>query len=203
MKQQTTNRPTNQELLEQTKEFARNEMSFGAMAKLPYHNFEHVLDMTDVARRYAEMEEVSPEASFLIQTAGYLHDVIYVVGAQDNEERSSELGAGFLRASGYNESEIGTVEGLILATKVPTEPRNLYQQILVDADVDNLGRWDFFDRTEKLRQEFGVANQVDWYKGTVKFMDGHEYYTQSAKSLRDEGFKLNLLELERRIVQSI
>jgi predicted metal-dependent HD superfamily phosphohydrolase len=200
---QQTYRPSNQELLEQTKEFAHSEMSFGTMATLPYHNFEHVLDMTDVARRYAEMEGVSPEGSFLIQTAGYLHDVIYFVGASDNEERSAELGAGFLRSAGYNESEVGTVEGLILATKVPTEPKDLYQQILVDADVDNLGRWDFFDRTEKLRQEFGVANQVDWYKGTVKFMDGHEYYTQSAKSLRDEGFKSNLSELERRIVQSI
>ena len=168
------------------------EYSAEHMPKLPYHNFEHAVDVADAAHGLAGLENLSADQGFLLVTAAYLHDVIYDVQAKDNEERSAALAEDILPRMNYTLIEIQPVKSLILATKIPTRPRNKLEEILCDADVDNLGRPDFLEKCELLRQERSVEDRKVWYANTLKFLQGHRYYTESAKALRSEGKERNL-----------
>ena len=183
----------NYKKLAKVKEFARDKMP-----NLPYHNFDiHVEDVFEMAGRYAEMEKVDGEGTFLLGTGAYLHDVAQVVFAKDNEEQSVYLSKPFLEEIGYNTGQIEAVSGIIMATKLPTNPNTLLQKIICDADVDNLGRSDFFEKGDKLRQEFGVEDRKAWLKQSLGFVKDHEFYTESARSLRSEGLKANIEQLNR------
>lgn len=161
------------------------------MKPLAYHNFSHVVDVVEAARKIGSIEQVSEEEAFLLETAAYLHDVVYEVGAQDNEERSVDLSRSFLRSVRYSSAQINEVSQLILATKVPTNPAGHLQQIICDADLDNLGRDDFLEKSNALLREWGAKEGREWNKRTYDFLMSHRYYTQAAIDLRQQGLERN------------
>lgn len=166
------------------------------MKPLGYHNFLHVKDIINAIQRLTKGENILPYETYLLETAAYLHDIIYEPGAKDNEEKSALVGRGILLALDYNPQEIQTVEQLILATKMPTNPKNKLEEIICDADVDNLGREDFFEKCNALREENKISDKLLWYAGTLKFLEKHKYYTETAKKLRQAGLEKNIMDLK-------
>lgn len=75
-----------------------------------------------------------------------------------------------------------------MATKVPQSPKNLFEQIICDADLDYLGRRDFDPISRSLFVEFkeyGIVQSIDeWNKLQVKFLEGHTYHTEFARKNR-------------------
>jgi uncharacterized protein len=161
-----------------------------------YHNKRHATDVFYAAKRLSKLEGIAKEDRFIMVTAAFLHDIIFVIGAGDNEEKSVEFVQPYLKQFNYSESQIRKISKLILATKMPTHPKNLLEKIICDADLDVLGRKDFFEVTEGLRQEIGVTNLNDWYASQLKFLSNHRYYTASAQKLRFEGVNDNIRMLE-------
>ena len=164
--------------------------------ELYYHNADHTLDpkvgVVAIADYHSLNERVSPIERDLIIAAAYFHDTGYLEQKENNEPIGARIAGNVLPSLGYSPLEVEMIQMMILDTKVPTNPRNNLSQILCDADVDNLGRKDFFERGEKLRKEVGVEHKQVWYQGSIKFLESHEYYTKSAQDLRDEGKKKNL-----------
>ncbi|HLC77655.1 MAG TPA: hypothetical protein VJH92_00860 [Candidatus Nanoarchaeia archaeon] len=171
------------------------------MKDLPYHNFKHAEDVARVSRELAIKEGINSEGIFLLETAGYIHDIISEVGRKDNEERSIERGEYFLPTMGYTPSQVYRVKSLVMATKLPTNPKNLLERIICDADLDNLGREDFFEKNEALRQEFGITDKKSWYQDSVNFLEGHNYYTRAARRYRGQMKSYNLAQLKQRITK--
>lgn len=167
------------------------------MPKLPYHNYDHAVDVVQATERLADLENLGTHQRFLLQTGAYLHDIIYDINAKDNEERSTLLAEDLLPVFDYRHEDIYSVKSIILATKIPTKPKSKLEEVMCDADVDNLGRPDFFDKCELLRQERGVEDKKVWYTNTLKFLQVHRYYTEAAKDLRQKGFEENLENLRR------
>ena len=101
----------------------------------------------------------------------------------------------------YNREQIARVSGMIMATKLPQTPHNEFEAMLADADLDNLGREDFFAVAERLRAEqanFGVTQtDEEWYNFEITFLKSHDYFTEAARSLRNEGKKRNIQELKK------
>ena len=64
--------------------------------KLPYHNLDHMLDVSNSCCRYAQLENLKSKYTFILKTAGLLHDVVYILGRRDNEERSVEISRNIL-----------------------------------------------------------------------------------------------------------
>src|SRR6185369_1981441 len=89
---------------------------------------------------------------------------------------------------GYNEKEIEIICGMIMATRFPHQPKNLLEQIICDADLDYLGRDDFFKISNDLFRELSIygmlANEKDWYKLQESFLSSHTYFTRTAADLR-------------------
>ncbi len=174
----------------------------GSMKDLPYHNFIHVIDVRNAARTLVNLEKLSAYEEFVLETAIYLHDIIYEVGAKNNEERSAKVAQPLLTQLDYSHAEIEQVKQLILATKLPTNPQSKLEAVICDADVDNLGREDFFEKCEAVREELEVKDKKLWYANTLKFLQSHQYYTPSARALRQQGKEKNMQDL-RAIIDAL
>jgi hypothetical protein len=93
---------------------------------------------------------------------------------------------------------------MILSTDLEREPKTHLEKILCDADLDHLGREDFFKLDEKLREEWraegiDVSDEAKWYKATLEFINKHQYYTESQKKLREKVKQKNIKSLLKRL----
>lgn len=166
------------------------------MPKLPYHNFRHAIDVYSATNTLALLGEVDYENRFLLRTSALLHDIIVVPGRKDNEERSAEFVRQYLPKIGYSVEQAQRIGKIILATKMPQNPNDYLEQIICDADLDNLGRPDFFELGEKVRTELGFPDNKKWYHQQLQFLKGHQYHTEIARKLRDTGKATNIQKLE-------
>jgi len=174
------------------------------MPSLSYHNKRHAKDVYLTVLELADRENINFSNKTIIGIAAAFHDVAFKLGSKYNEERSvealREYASGKLNYQTFNEAS-----KLILATKSRSSPTNLLRNILYDADLANLGRKDFFERGEEVRQELlmlgndSLNDNLCWYKSQLNFLKNHNYYTVSAQRLYDEGKKENIKELKRRI----
>jgi HD superfamily phosphodiesterase len=157
--------------------------------------------MHRAAIRLMEMEHFDDEYErILIETAAFYHDAGMMVSYNDHETQSVLIAGKMLPSFGYSLQDIDEIAGLILVTKLPQMPATLPEQILCDADLDSLGRDDFFLESFKLQLEWKL-NRIckttleEWLKFENKFFINHEYFTQSGKALRQEQKMKNLLEI--------
>jgi hypothetical protein len=90
--------------------------------------------------------------------------------------------------------EIDAICEMIMATRIPQTPTNLMQEILCDADLDYLGRDDYFMISDRLLMEIKRTNDLnsnDWQKLQLDFFNKHQYFTSSANSNRLQGKQIN------------
>jgi len=77
-----------------------------------------------------------------------------------------------------------------MATRIPQTPHNYLEEVLADSDLDYLGRDDFYTISARLYKELSesgvVAGDKEWDFIQVRFFEAHHYFTDVAKSLRQE-----------------
>lgn len=155
---------------------------------LTYHSAEHIKDVYGSAQRIAKLEGVVGEDLTLLLTAVLFHDSGFMRSPKEHELISCEIAMEYLPAFGYSPVQIERICGMIMATKIPQTPHNLLEEIICDADLDNLGRDDFFRIGNGLYEElcmYGILNnEEDWNKLQVRFLEKHTYFTKTSKKLR-------------------
>jgi len=155
---------------------------------LYYHNYKHTIDVTIGVEIIGSGEGVNDEEMLLLKTAALFHDFGQVVGAQDHEERGCKIAEEILPDFGYDKEQIEIIKGIIMATKLPPQPKTLLEQIIADADLDYLGRRDMVPVSDSLYQELKVQGIIgsfnDWNKLQVKFLSAHQYFTKTARTMR-------------------
>jgi len=168
---------------------------------LYYHCLEHTLDVLEATRRLNEVEDTDGHSRILVETAALYHDAGMLIQYAEHEAVSVNMIREILPGFDYTKAEIDQVSGLIMVTKLPQRASHHLEQIMCDADLDYLGRDDFFINSFKLRLEWqlnGIKNTTlqEWFDIQVKFLSEHHYFTKSAFAMRNE-FKLrNLAELK-------
>ena len=124
------------------------------------------------------------------------HDTGFLIQADGHEKISCQYAKDHLFQIGFTITEIEIICGMIMATKIPQKPQNLLEEIIADADLDYLGRDDFFIIGNQLFNELkatNVVNQVsDWDQIQIKFLENHRYFTNTAQTLRGESKGKNL-----------
>lgn len=155
---------------------------------LSYHSVEHVKDVFDACKMLAAEEGVKGKNLKLLLTAALFHDSGFLKGPKEHEKKSCQIARKHLPEFGYESDDIKLICGMIMATKVPQEPKNHLEEIICDADLDYLGRDDFFEIGDKLFSElnmYGMLNTEDeWNKLQVRFLEAHHYFTKTAIKLR-------------------
>ncbi len=186
---------------EQARDYALDRLKRDLPPGLFYHGLDHTLaDVLPAVEALAAAEGVQGPALWLLRTAAVFHDLGFVECRQGHEAASARLAGEVLPALGHDAAEVAAIQELILATALPQTPRSLAGQILADADLDVLGRPDFWTRSADLRRELAHFGQVqsdrDWLRGQVRFLQDHRYFTASARTLRDPGKSRNLADLQ-------
>jgi len=175
----------------------------GLSEKLTYHNIFHTLDVNTHCLAIAKEEGIEDEQVLLnLQIAALYHDVGFIYIYHDHEEKGCEIAREQLPGFGINETAIEEICGLIMATKVPQSPKTHLEEIICDADLDYLGREDFFERAEKLRLELleykFISDNHDWEEMQLEFLLSHDYFTSSSRKKRSPAKKEFIKQLAER-----
>jgi HD superfamily phosphodiesterase len=154
-----------------------------------FHNVQHTTHVYTQVELLGRGEKVSEEDLLLLRSAALLHDIGYIDKIDDHEERSVEMAREILPMYRYTQEQADRICELILATKLPPDPGNLLEQIMVDANMDHLGRVDFLIQSDKLYQEYRMQNKIkskkDWNNYQIDFLKKYEFHTNIAKTLRE------------------
>ncbi len=154
-----------------------------------YHNVKHTVDVVTEVELIGWAEGCSDEEILLLKTAGLFHDTGIIESYDNHEMLGAKLARGMLPAFNYTEKQIDRICEIILATKLPPRPSGLLEKIICDSDLDYLGRSDFMPVSNTLFEELKAQNRMtdlnEWNKMQVKFISGHQYFTKTARSLRE------------------
>jgi len=174
----------------EAKKFILKKLKKELPRHLSYHSVEHITDVYKSAKAIAKQEKVKGEDLTLLLTAALFHDSGFLKDQKEHEKLSCTIARECLPQYDYNEEQIEKICGMIMATKIPQTPHNLLEQIICDADLDYLGRNDFFIIGDRLFSElrmYGMINdEMDWNRLQVRFLETHHYFTKTAIKLRKE-----------------
>ncbi len=189
---------------EGAKKFILDKLKNELPPELQYHNFEHTLDVLESAERLALLEKENGHDLLLLKTAALFHDSGMLIQYGDHEEASGVITRQYLPDFGYSKPDIEIINRMILSTKLPQSASTRLEKILCDADLDYLGRDDFYMIAHRLRYEWGQLNifpttLYEWYRLQLSFLTNHDYYTPSAISLRQEKKIIHLAEIRELI----
>ena len=173
---------------EEAKKFILNKLKKELPKHLSYHSVEHIKDVYSACKLLAKREGVDGDDLLLLLTAALFHDSGFLRDQKEHEKNSCNIATEYLPQYGYTPEQVKIVCGMIMATKIPQKPHSLLEQILCDADLDYLGREDFFDIGNKLFAELSmydiISTEDEWNQLQVIFLEKHHYFTKTAIELR-------------------
>ncbi len=186
---------------ERAKQYALTRLEQELPASLSYHSVRHTRDgVVPAVERFAAWNGVDDAALLLLRTAAWYHDLGFVEQRIDHEAIGVRIAAFVLPHFGYTPAQIVTIGGMIMATKLPQSPNTPLEELVVDADLDLLGRTNFLERNQDLRNELAAYGMTlsddEWYRDQLAFLQNHRYWTTVARTLRDEQKHRNIAALK-------
>ncbi len=149
-----------------------------------YHGFQHTLDVLNNCNQYIKREKIDEYNAKLLRIGALLHDIGFTVSNNNHEDEGVKIAQRLMEEFGFSEKDFNIVKGLILATRIPQTPKNYLEKIICDADLDYLGRSDFYKISNYLFKELKaysfIKNQKDWDLAQIKFLETHKYHTDFA-----------------------
>ncbi|MFW6223062.1 MAG: HD domain-containing protein [Bacteroidota bacterium] len=187
--------------LDKVKELVLKKLKKELKPNLYYHNFQHTIDVCESVDRLAEMENIKGEDLILLQTAAVFHDTGFLWRYENNEELACKYARQILVDYDYSTAQSNHICKMIMATQIPQQPEDLMGMILCDADLDYIGRGDFFITALRLHREWSENSNMkitfkDWYLKQQSFIIHHDFFTPSARELRNEKKAHNLAQVK-------
>ncbi|MFO7668998.1 MAG: adenylate/guanylate cyclase domain-containing protein [Bacteroidales bacterium] len=174
-------------------------------AYLYYHNVKHTVDVVTEVELIGWAEGLDDDGILLLKTAALFHDAGHTVSYDDHEYQGTMLVREYLPGFGYSGEQIEKICNIILATKLPPQPNDIYQEIICDADLDYLGRSDMIPVSNTLYKELKEQEKIgtfnDWNRMQVQFISGHSYFTKTARSLREVNKQKQIERIKRLITE--
>jgi len=183
------------------KDFIVRKLNEELKPELLYHSVEHTIDVLESSVRIGSLENINGHEMMLLKTASLFHDSGMLIQYVGHEEASTVLTKKHLPEFGYTDKDIECINKMIMTTKLPQSAKSHLEMIICDADLDYLGRDDFFMIAHRLQYEWNKLeiNQTDlvsWYELQYKFLTNHKYFTKAALSTRNEKKLQNIEEVK-------
>ena len=170
---------------------------------LYYHNFKHTIDVINQAELIGYGEGVDDESILLLKTAALFHDAGHIIDYDEHEYNGTQLAREYLPKYRYSQEQIDKICELIMATKLPPNPKSTLESIMCDSDLDYLGRSDFIPVSNTLYKELKEQNKIgslnDWNKIQVKFLSNHQFFTKTALNLREVNKQMQIERIKKLI----
>jgi uncharacterized protein len=188
---------------QKAKKFILTKLTKELPRHLSYHSVDHVKDVYGAVESIGKNEGVTGEPMTLLLTAALFHDSGFLKSPKEHEKISCEIAREFLPEFNYNSEQIETICGMIMATRIPQTPHNLLEKIICDADLDYLGRDDFFDIGNKLFEELSnygiITTEEQWNNVQMRFLEGHNYFTKTSVQKRKAKKEENLQSIKSKL----
>lgn len=183
-------------------DYALSRLRIELPPRLTYHNVAHTeVDVLPAAVRLAKLSNLAEPDLELLKVAAAFHDIGQITTSLGHEQIGVVLISEVLPRFGFSSADIERVTGMIMATEMPQTPLNQEQELLCDADLDSLGREDFFPVSKALWRERATCGMVipwqTWLTIQLQFLQSHAYFTPAAQTLRNAGKQKNIELLER------
>jgi class 3 adenylate cyclase len=170
-----------------------------------YHNVKHTVDVVTEVELIGWAEGCSDEEILVLKTAALFHDAGHIIVYDNHEYYGTQIAREILPVFNYTSHQIDRICTLIMSTKLPPKPTNLLENIICDSDLDYLGRSDFIPVSNTLYEELKAQNKMgslnDWNKIQVKFISGHQYFTKTARRLREVNKQLQIERIQSLITE--
>lgn len=172
--------------------------------KYVYHDYTHTYETVQAVDELGLGNGLKKKEIEMVKLAAWFHDTGYVDTIEGHEQASLKYAREFLKGQEYPEEKISIVEGCILATKMPQSPKNIYEEVLCDADLHHLGSKNFFEKSNLLRIEWmnTDANNGDFVeslKHEINFLTQHRYHTPFAQLHLNQRKFRNVTDLKRNL----
>ena len=171
------------------KKYVLNKLEKELLPIYTYHGIHHTLDVLKVCKNLCRAENISETDTILLQTAVLLHDMGFTVSPAEHEHTGCNIARQILPQFNYQNSDVEKICGMIMATKIPQTPRTLPEMVICDADLDYLGRNDFFTIGQTLFEELKalgiIETEEQWNTMQLNFLQQHQYHTPTTIKRRE------------------
>ncbi|MDX2432193.1 MAG: adenylate/guanylate cyclase domain-containing protein [Bacteroides sp.] len=156
---------------------------------LHFHNLKYARKVYSQSFLLCRAEEMEQQDRLLIRTAALMLYTGLTQAYANYQNRSSVIAREILPEFQYSESQIDKICNLIMATKLPFQPNNLPEKILIDSKMEYIGRPDYPVRIKLLFQEMvenGInLNGQQFKKQQLELLYTFDYFTLAARRLRE------------------
>ncbi|MDQ6845314.1 MAG: DUF5706 domain-containing protein [Bacteroidota bacterium] len=172
---------------------------------LVFHNLEHTQNVVKRTQEIAGHYKVTEDEMLILFTAAWFHDTGHLfTEPSKHEAMSCEVMRKFMKDHVEDEKVIEQIEACISSTKMPTNPKNLLEQIICDADTYHLGTKEFKDTNKRAFEELALRtnskNEAKFNEETLKMLENHRFYTNYARELLEKRKEKNIKKLQKIIV---
>lgn len=177
-------------ILQEIEVYVRNCLLEQMPENYVYHDLQHTINVVNACEEIGVGNNLSYEEKEILAIAAWFHDIGYIEGPTDHEQRGAIQAETFLKARNYAPHKIELIKGCILATKMPQNPQTRLQTIICDADLNHLGKKNYWYRCDRLRLEFAIGfdkvmTDDEWIDFEIAFLKNHKFTNDYASQLFD------------------
>lgn len=188
------------ELVFKAEQFVTDFLVKTLTLEFTYHNLEHTTLVVEGAIIIGKAENLTNEEMEILLIASWFHDTGYTCTKENHEEESVLIATDFLEQHNAENQLILRVSDCIKATKLEAIPKEKIHQVIRDADMYHLSKYDYDSFAKKLRTEWSLVNNqnysdMEWNHINLDFLNRHEFHTDYAKE--------TLTENKQRIIKGI
>ncbi len=168
---------------------------------LYYHSPDHTKDVLRQSMELAREDALDSRDVLLLAIAAAFHDAGFLEQRPKNEPIGAQMAVQAMAGSGrFTETEQQLVEQMILDTQLVMEgpaqiSNSRLSPWLLDADLANLGREDFWQQTELLAKELNM-DMASMMPMTRALMQRHDWQSPAGKRLFEHKKASNFVALE-------
>lgn len=161
-----------------------NRLRQGLDPGLTYHSAAHTVDVLDQTLKLAAIDSVNSHSTLLLAIAAAFHDAGFLEQRADHEQISASMAAEAMRDDPrFAPKDIELVRAMIMDTQIrPDGPMHHcstpLSPWLLDADLANFGRADFFKQTDLVAKENHIEPE-DALLSAIKLMDRHSWLSKA------------------------
>ncbi|GEM_PF-574142 len=157
--------------------------------ELTYHNLAHTLDVISSLEKNSSFYTLTKESKELLRIAALMHDSGFIYSFENHENESMKIATELMQDE-FSQDEISAVCKLIQVTKKDEIPSTLEEKLMLDSDLDYLGRTDFDDISDRLFSEWVNLKIIESDKQLfdqiqIDFMEKHTYYSAWSRKNRE------------------
>jgi predicted metal-dependent HD superfamily phosphohydrolase len=193
----------NKTILKDAEEYVKKLYKADEQNNLVYHNFQHSEEVVEHINEIAAHYNISEEDTIILNIAGWFHDVghLYVI-PKEHEDKSIEIVSKWARTHNLNDELIKKISNIIASTRLDTEPLDLLQRIIKDADTYHFGTKKFKKKDALVKEEMGLRNfttkLAGWNTNCLELLVAHKFYTEYAKELLEDQKEKNIARIKRK-----